>query len=347
MTDLVPILWRDGRVRLLDQTRLPREIVWLDLTTPEQVVEAITTMRIRGAPAIGVAAGYALALAVMRSSARSAEALSAELETTRRMVEASRPTGRNLFWATERIMHVTEQRWPDAAALRAVVIAEAQAIQREDIEACRRIGDFGAELVPASATVLTHCNAGALATGGYGTALGVIRSAVSQGKQVRVIADETRPLLQGARLTAWELSEDGIEVAVIPDSSAASWLRRGEVDLVIVGADRVARNGDFANKIGTYPLALAAHEHGVPFYAAAPLSSFDPHLNTGDDIVIEERSGDEVAWISDTHLLPDGVTVRNLAFDVTPHHLVAAHITEHGVLRPPYLETIGEVFRRR
>jgi methylthioribose-1-phosphate isomerase len=339
--DIVPIEWRDGRVRLLDQTRLPGEVVWLDLDTPEAVVEAINAMRIRGAPALGVAAAYALALAARGTRGSDAEAVRAAISRAQALVEGSRPTGRNLFWATQRIAEVARRRYRDAEGLRAAVVEAALAVQREDIESCRRIGDVGAALVPDPASVLTHCNAGALATGGYGTALGVIRSAAAAGKRVSVIADETRPLLQGARLTAWELAHDGIPVTVIPDSAAATCLRQGRADLVVVGADRIAANGDTANKIGTYSLAVLAQRHSVPFYVAAPASTFDVGLPTGDAITIEERAAGEVARTGDATTIPEGVGVFNPAFDVTPAELIAAFITDRGLLRPPYRDSIA------
>jgi methylthioribose-1-phosphate isomerase len=348
MSDIVPIEWRGDHVRMLDQTRLPGEVVWLDLDTPEAVVEAIDDMRIRGAPALGVAAGYALALAAQRAGGDDIAVVRDAVAAARRLIENSRPTGRNLFWATARVAEVAAREYADPDALRAAVVQEAEAIQREDIDSCHRIGDFGAALVPDPATILTHCNAGALATGGYGTALGVIRSAAAAGKRVAVIADETRPLLQGARLTAWELTQDGIPVTVVPDSAAATCLRRGEVSLVVVGADRIAANGDVANKIGTYPLAVLASRHGVPFYVAAPASTFDLGRPNGDAIPIEERAAAEVARIGERVLAPEGAAVSNPAFDVTPADLITALITDRGVLRPRYAESIaGAIGRER
>lgn len=341
MSEIVPIEWRQGRVRLLDQTRLPGEVVWLDLETPEAVVEAISEMRIRGAPALGVAAGYALALAAQRAPGDDVAAVRDAIAAARTLVENRRPTGRNLFWATQRVAEIAAGDYTHADALRAAILQEALDIQREDIESCRRIGDLGAALVPDPATVLTHCNAGALATGGYGTALGVVRSAAAAGKHVAVFADESRPLLQGARLTAWELVQEGIPVTVIPDGAAATCLREGKIDLVVVGADRIAANGDTANKIGTYPLAVLAHRHGVPFYVAAPASTFDLGLPNGDAITIEERSPAEVARVGDQPTVPEGAAVFNPAFDVTPADLVTALITDRGVLRPPYSESIA------
>ncbi|KPJ63610.1 methylthioribose-1-phosphate isomerase [candidate division KD3-62 bacterium DG_56] len=338
---MTPIEWHEGRVRLLDQMRLPNDVVWLDLETPEAVVQAISNMRIRGAPALGVAAGYALALAAERAPGDDVAAVRDAVGAARVLIENSRPTGRNLFWATKRVANIAEGDYPHADALRAAVLQEALNVQREDIESCRRIGRLGAALVPDPGTVLTHCNAGALATGGYGTALGVIRSATAAGKRVAVYVNETRPLLQGARLTAWELMQEGIPVTVIPDGAAATCLREGKIDLVVVGADRIAANGDVANKIGTYPLAVLADRHGVPFYVAGPASTFDLGLPNGDAITIEERPRAEVTRVGDQATVPEGAAVFNPAFDVTPAELVTALITDHGVLRPPYGESIA------
>ena len=342
---IVPFLWSDGRLRLLDQTRLPEEEVWLSLSDPSEVAEAIRAMRVRGAPAIGVAAAYGLALAAASSSASDREELLAELESAARELAAARPTAVNLSWALGRVLAAAREA-PDPSAVRSAVLDEAQRIQHEDVEANRRLGRLGAELVPDSAVVLTHCNTGSLATAGYGTALGVVRAAVEQGKRVRVVATETRPQLQGARLTAWELARDAIDCTLIVDSAAGALMRRGEVDLVLVGADRIAANGDTANKIGTYPLALLAREHGLPCYVAAPTSSIDLSLPTGDDIPIEERSPDEVTVIAGRRVAPEGVGVANPAFDVTPHRLIDAIITERGVARPPYETSLAGLFER-
>ncbi|MEX1253599.1 MAG: S-methyl-5-thioribose-1-phosphate isomerase [Dehalococcoidia bacterium] len=330
-----PIVWSDGQLRLLDQTLLPRDELWLSLTDHREVAEAIRSMRVRGAPAIGVAAAYGLALAALASEATDHDALLAELRAAARELASTRPTAVNLSWALERVL-ATAERASSVDELRDAVLDEAQRIRREDIEANQRLGRLGAELVPENATVLTHCNAGALATAGYGTALGVVRAAIEQGKRVRVVATETRPLRQGARLTAWELARDGIECTLIVDGAAGALMRRGAIDLVIVGADRVAANGDTANKIGTYPLALLAREHRLPFYVAAPTSSIDRSLASGDDIPIEERSPDEVLALG----APEGVSAANPAFDVTPHRLIAAILTERGVVRGPYDETL-------
>jgi methylthioribose-1-phosphate isomerase len=333
-----PIAWSAGALRLLDQTRLPQEEVWLTPASHREVAEAIRTLRVRGAPAIGVAAAYGLALAAAASSATTIDGLLTDLRAAAGELAATRPTAVNLSWALKRALAAAEAAG-DAGGGRAAVLAEAQRIQHEDVEGNRRLGAFGAELVPDDATVMTHCNAGALATAGYGTALGVVRGAVEAGKRVRVIATETRPLLQGARLTAWELARDGIDCTLIVDSAAASTIRRGDIDLVVVGADRIASNGDTANKIGTYALALAAREHGVPFYVAAPTSTVDLSLPSGDDIPIEERGAEEVS-------AAEGVAVANPAFDITPHPLIAAIITERGVARPPFGETVRAQMER-
>lgn len=336
---LSPIVWSDGQLRLLDQARLPQEEVWLTLADHRQVVEAIRSMRVRGAPAIGVAAAYGLALAARGSAAADRDELLAELRAAAHELAATRPTAVNLSWALRRTLAAAEEA-SQAQAMRRAVLDEAQHIEREDVEANRRLGRLGAELLPDPAVVLTHCNAGALATAGYGTALGVVRAAAEQGKRVRVIATETRPQLQGARLTAWELARDGIDCTLIVDSAAGALMRRGEIDLVIVGADRIAANGDTANKIGTYPLALLAREHGRPFYVAAPTSSIDLALPAGEDIPIEERPVEEVTTLGGRRIAPEGVVAANPAFDVTPSAFITAIITERGVARPPYNESL-------
>jgi methylthioribose-1-phosphate isomerase len=311
-----PLRW-DGEVLwLLDQRKLPAEELWVACGDVEQVTEAIRTMVVRGAPAIGCTAAFGVALAA-RAGIPLDQAITTLAET--------RPTAVNLRWALERMRAATGP-----------LETEAIAILEDDVARCRAIGAAGAELIPDGATVLTHCNAGALATGGYGTALGVIRAAVEGGRKLRVIADETRPWLQGARLTAWELARDGISVTLIPDVAAAWLISRGEITCAIVGADRIARNGDTANKIGTYGVALAAAAHGVPFYVAAPLSTVDPATPTGAQIPIEERSPDEVTSFAGTRIAPAGVGARNPSFDVTPAALITAIITERGVVRAPY-----------
>ena len=334
--------------RLIDQRRLPREKVYVTCRTAEETAEAIRAMVVRGAPAIGVAAAFGFAVDATASSALSAEAFDRRLEDAGRVLAASRPTAVNLSWAVERMARAARAARGRGAANAAVAEAlerEAQAIHDEDVEACRAIGRHGEALVPERACLLTHCNAGGLATAGYGTALGVVRGAVAAGKTVRVVAGETRPFLQGARLTAWELMQDGIETVLITDGMSGSMMRRGEIDLVVVGADRIARNGDVANKIGTYTVAVLAKEHGVPFYVAAPLSTVDLACPDGDAIPIEERDPAEVTTFDGSRIAPEGVEVRNPAFDVTPARLVTAIVTERGIARAPYDVSLAAFFR--
>lgn len=327
---VTPLRWDGNALFLLDQRLLPREEKWVACHDASEVADAIRTMVVRGAPAIGVSAAFGMALAALRGDdlAGAAEAL-----------KVSRPTAVNLAWAVDRMIAAAA-----AGADAAKLTAEALRIHAEDIEANRRIGAFGAELLAPTATVLTHCNAGALATGGYGTALGVIRSAVESGRSIAVYADETRPYLQGARLTAWELHQDGIDVTLITDNMSGHFFQQGKFDAVIVGADRIAANGDVANKIGTYTVAVLAHAHGVPFYVAAPVSTIDFACPDGTAIPIEERSSEEVVEMFGQRVAPEGVQARHPAFDVTPARLVTAIITERGVLRPPYDEAIAALF---
>ncbi|MBI5833149.1 MAG: S-methyl-5-thioribose-1-phosphate isomerase [Armatimonadetes bacterium] len=332
------VCWHDGAVRLIDQTRLPGEFVLLDCTTIEQLAEAIEVLRVRGAPAIGVSAAYGLALAARLSSADTHDALLADLQVAHDRLARTRPTAVNLFWALDRMM-ATARAARDADDPRALLLAEAEAIAVEDIAMCAAMGQHGAELMPAGARILTHCNAGALATVRHGTALAVIRAAHAQGKVAMVYADETRPLLQGARLTAWELHEDGIPVTLLTDNMAAHAMRQGMIDCVVVGADRIAANGDVANKIGTYGVAVLARHHGLPFYVAAPVSTFDFSLASGAGIPIEQRGPDEVRALGGVRTAPE-VPVFNPAFDVTPAELVTAIITNAGVFRPPYSESL-------
>jgi len=330
------VRWGDAGVVMIDQRRLPREEVYVTCRDHREVAEAIRSMTIRGAPAIGVAAAMGVALGVARSPDPEAD-----FESICSTLAATRPTAVNLFWALERMKRLyTGLRGRPVEELRQRLIEEAQRMREEDIAINQAMGRYGAPLIPDGKTVLTHCNAGALATAGYGTALGVIRAAVAAGKKIDVIADETRPFLQGARLTAWELAHDGIPVTVITDNMAGHFLRSGRIGCVIVGADRIAANGDVANKIGTYSVAVLAHENGVPFYVAAPISTLDLTLASGAEIPIEQRDPEEVTHVFGAPLTPAGVAVENPAFDVTPHRYVTAVITERGVARAPYEESL-------
>jgi methylthioribose-1-phosphate isomerase len=329
------IEWRDGTVVMIDQRRLPLEEVSVTCRTADEVAEAIETMVIRGAPAIGVAAAFGLALGFSRWT--DAATAGREFDRMSQRLHRTRPTARNLFWALERMRAVYERHRDDPLdEQKQALLREALAMDREDVEINRKIGAAGAGLVKDGDTILTHCNAGGLATSGYGTAIGVIRAAFEQGKRIQVLADETRPFLQGARLTAYELEKLGIPYQVITDNMAGWMMRRGEVALVVVGADRIARNGDTANKIGTYSVAVLAKENDVPFYVAAPLSTFDFSLATGEEIPIEERPEREVKEINGRLVTPPGARVRNPAFDVTPARYITAIITERGIIRPPF-----------
>jgi methylthioribose-1-phosphate isomerase len=334
MTLPQPITWTPDGIHILDQTLLPQQERYLTLNTVAGLAEAISLLRVRGAPLIGIAGAYGVALAARQAAgtASGREGALAAIERAGAELVVTRPTAVNLRWAIERMLVVARAATGDAPALAAALEAEALAIHAEDREMCARIGRYGAAFVPDGATVLTHCNAGALATGGMGTALAPIYTAHAAGRRVRVVADETRPLLQGSRLTAWELARAGVDVTVIADNMAASRLRRGGIAAIFVGADRIAANGDTANKIGTYPLALAARAHDVPFYVAAPRSTFDLAIATGDDIPIEERVATEVTALHGTRTAPEGVGVWNPAFDVTPAELITAFITDVGVL---------------
>ena len=334
------IVWRDGKVCLLDQTRLPEEEVYLDIADVAGLAVAIREMRIRGAPALGVAAAYGLALAAITSPANDCDGLLADLRRAAGVLAATRPTAVNLAWALRRVLAAAEAAC-DAQAARQAVMAEARRIHHEGLEADRRLSALGADLIPDGAAVLTHCNTGALATAGYGTALGILRAAHEQGKRIRVYATETRPLLQGARLTTWELLRDGIPATLIVDSAAGGLLRRGIVACVVVGADCIAANGDVANKVGTYGLAVLARENGVPFYVAAPSSTVDLSLASGDGIPIEERAPEEVTIFAGRRVAVDGITVANPAFDVTPHRYVTAIITERGIAWEPYDQSLA------
>ncbi len=334
---IAPVRWDGARLVLLDQTRLPMEEVDRVCASWPEVADAIKTLVVRGAPAIGVAAAFGVALAAQQSRAADFGGLLADLETAIKGLGATRPTAVNLFWALERMRrHALDQREAPLARLKALLVEEAKAILDEDIAANRAMGAHGAALVPQGGRLLTHCNAGALATAGYGTALGVVRAAHEQGKLALVWVDETRPVMQGSRLTAWEMAAEGIPHRLISDVAAASAMKQGLVDLVVTGADRIARNGDTANKIGTYGVAVLARHHGVPFYVAAPWSTIDPAIETGASIVIEERDAAEVRGVAGRQTAPSASPVWNPAFDVTPAELIAAIITERGVHRPPY-----------
>ena len=346
---LPTIEWRGDAVVMVDQRKLPADETYVTCRTAAEVARAIKSMVIRGAPAIGVAAAMGLALGLRASKATGTQKLAPEFYRLCEQMAATRPTAVNLFWAIERMKRTFAAgiaAGESVDQLKSRAVAEAAAIHDEDVASCRAIGAHGAAVVPQDARVLTHCNAGALATAGYGTALGVIRGAVEAGKSVAVFADETRPFLQGARLTAWELVKDGIDTTVITESMAAPLMRDGRVDLVVVGADRIAANGDTANKIGTYTLALVAREHGVPFYVAAPLSTVDLDTPEGRDIPIEERDAREVTHLRSVRLTPAGARVFNPAFDVTPHALIAGIITERGIARAPYTESLAALAGR-
>jgi methylthioribose-1-phosphate isomerase len=341
---MIPTLaWTPEGVRFIDQTRLPLEESYVLAMTYEQVADVIVTMVVRGAPAIGVSAAYGVALGALRTKAATAQEFAPEFERICARLAGTRPTAVNLFWAIDRMKRLFAALLAAGATLAQIqgkLLAEAHAMYEEDITACKKMGAFGGALLPDEGGVLTHCNAGALATCGYGTALGVIRSAVEQGKRIHVFADETRPFLQGARLTAWELMADHIPTTVICDNMAASLMRAGKIQAVVVGADRIAANGDVANKIGTYNVAILAKEHGLPFYVAAPWSTIDLATPTGDSIPIEERPAIEVTHHGGKQLTPNGVGIRNPAFDVTPARYITAIITERGVLRAPYNESL-------
>ncbi|HEY8551126.1 MAG TPA: S-methyl-5-thioribose-1-phosphate isomerase [Vicinamibacterales bacterium] len=346
---LPTIEWQGDAVVMVDQRKLPGKEIYVRCRSANEVAKAIKTMVIRGAPAIGVAAAMGLALGVRKSTATGTRQLMAEFLRQCDTMAATRPTAVNLFWAIDRMKRrFTELARAGASVddIRTQLEAEAMAIHDEDVASCRALGAHGATLVPQTASILTHCNAGALATAGYGTALGVIRAAAEAGKSVRVLADETRPFLQGARLTAWELVKDGIDTTVITDNMAGHLMKQGLIDLVVVGADRIAANGDTANKIGTYSVAVLAKEHGIPFYVAAPLSTIDLDTPDGSGIPIEERPAREVTHVGTAQLTPDGAAIRNPAFDVTPARFITAIVTEKGVCRPDFSESLPRLFGR-
>jgi methylthioribose-1-phosphate isomerase len=346
--NIIPVEWTDEGVRMLDQRLLPTEEKWLMLRTYNDVAAGIKDMVVRGAPAIGVSAAYGVALGAKQFVGTNIDDLADELDYICDVLGATRPTAVNLFWAIDRMKRTFQKAKSEGksiAEIQQILIDDAKAIHDEDIESQRLIAKFGGELIEDNSTVLTHCNAGALATGGvWGTALGVIRGAVDQGKHVSVIADETRPYLQGARLTAWELMQDDIPVTLITDNMSGHVMKKGRVQAVVVGSDRIAANGDVANKIGTYMVAVLAKRHGIPFYVAAPLSTVDLNCPTGDEIPIEERDIREVTHVRDIQLAPDDARVSNYAFDVTPNDLVTAIITEKGVARAPYIESLKKQF---
>jgi len=333
--------WTDKGVRFIDQTKLPTEETYVTATTYQQVADVIRNMVVRGAPAIGVAAGMGIALGVQTSKAETAGELKKDFDEICKVIGETRPTAVNLFWAIRRMQQKFETlRVRPMPQIKQAIVEEAQRMHAEDIAANQAMGRHGATLLPSTGGVLTHCNAGALATAGYGTALGVIRSAVEQGKKIHVYADETRPFLQGSRLTAWELMKDGIPTTVISDNMAGAMMRQGKIGAIVVGADRIAANGDVANKIGTYSVAVLAKEHGIPFYVAAPISTVDLETADGGGIPIEQRNAKEVTHIAGRQMVPDGVEVENPAFDVTPAKYVAAIITERGVAKAPYSESL-------
>jgi len=346
---LPTIAWEDGVIVMVDQRKLPAREVYVRCRTAREVGKAITKMVIRGAPAIGVAAAMGLALELRRSRASGTNQLATEFYRACDLLAATRPTAVNLFWAIGRMKRVFAEALRAGGStdeLKVLIEAEANQVHDADVASCRALGRHGAELFPVDARVLTHCNAGALATGGYGSALGVIRAAVEAGKRVAVYADETRPFLQGARLTAWELVRDDIDTTVITDGMVGSLMLAGKVNVVVVGADRIAANGDVANKIGTYTVAVMAKEHSIPFYVAAPVSTIDLDTTDGSGIPIEERDAREVSHLGASQLTPEGAAIWNPAFDVTPASLIDGIVTEHGVCRPPFTESLLKALAR-
>ncbi|MEO7272951.1 MAG: S-methyl-5-thioribose-1-phosphate isomerase [Vicinamibacterales bacterium] len=340
---LPTIDWQGDTIVMVDQRKLPVQEIYVKCKSAVEVARAIRTMVIRGAPAIGVATAMGIALGMQRSTAKGTRQFAVEFQKICDLMAGTRPTAVNLFWAIDRMKRVFAdgaQAGHSTDEISERLALEARRIHDEDVASCKQLGGFGAAVVPDGARILTHCNAGALATAGYGSALGVVRAAVEQGKHVSVIADETRPFLQGARLTAWELLRDGIATTVITESMAGPLMRSGDVDLVVVGADRIAANGDTANKIGTYTVAVLAREHKIPFYVAAPVSTIDLATPDGSTIPIEERAEREVTHIGPSRLTPEGARIRNLAFDVTPHRFITGIITEKGIFEAPYIESL-------
>lgn len=343
---LPTIEWQDDTVVMIDQRKLPANEVYVRCKTALEVARAIKKMIIRGAPAIGIAAAMGLALGVQRSKVKGSSQLATEFYRLCELMAETRPTAVNLFWAIERMKKKFSElvlAGKSPSEIKTVMVVEARRIHDEDIRCCKALGMYGSVVVPEQGKILTHCNAGALATGGYGTALGVIRAAVDSGKKISVVADETRPFFQGARLTAWELVRDGIETTIIADNMAGSLMQDGQIDLVVVGADRIAANGDVANKIGTYTVAVLAHEHQLPFYVAAPISTIDLDSPDGSSIPIEERDAKELTHVGTMRTAPEGVEVWNPAFDITPHHLITGIITDRGICRKPFSESLNKI----
>jgi methylthioribose-1-phosphate isomerase len=342
MDSLRAVQWHDGKVRLLDQRQLPNELVLLEISDYHGIANAINSLGVRGAPAIGIAAAFGVVLAVWEADEVDRTAFLEQANAAIDLLKATRPTAKNLFWALDKMRRTLSRNLSrPLKEIKLALLREAQAILDDDVQRCKRIGSFGAALLPNRCTILTHCNAGALATGGYGTALGIVRSAIEMGKKIKVYADETRPLLQGARLTTFELLEDDIDVTLICDGAAAYVMKQGLIHHVIVGADRIACNGDVANKIGTYSLAVLAKQHGIPFLVAAPMSTCDFDIATGEEIPIEERAADEIRCIGSHALAPEEVPVYNPAFDVTPNELITAIVTDQGVANPPLVQSLN------
>ena len=344
MSSFKTIEWKDNKVIMIDQTKLPNEEVYLECQTYEDVADAIKRMVIRGAPAIGVAAAMGIALGAIMIETSDRDRFLGEVNKITDVILATRPTAVNLFWAGKRMLRVLNEQEGDIEGIKRRLVLEANNILLEDIETCRNIGRVGAELIKDNSVVLTHCNAGALATAGYGTALGVVRGAVEAGKNIKVIATETRPFLQGARLTAWELDKDGIPVSLITENMVGHIMSKGMVDAVVLGADRIAKNGDVANKIGTYSISVLAKSHGIPFYVAAPISTIDYDCPDGSSIPIEERNINEVIHILGNRIAPD-VNVYNPAFDITPSENVSSIITEKAVVTEPYIKGLSELIK--
>lgn len=347
MMNIKCIEWKSDHIELIDQTKLPEKLEYIRCYDVKTLGDAIKKLSIRGAPALGIAAAMGLALTAMKSDAKTPKELLPELWKTRFHIAQTRPTAVNLFWAMDRMMNVAQNFEGSINELKAALLREAGDIAREDEEMCKTIGNNGAKVVKDGWNILHHCNTGFLATGDYGTALGVIRSAHRQGKKIHVWVDETRPLLQGSRLTAWELSQDGIPYTVIADNMAASLMQQGKVDMVVLGADRITASGDVANKIGTYSLAALAKFHKIPFYSAAPFSTIDMTIKTGDEIKIEQRNKEEILYFQGVQSAPLEAQVYNPAFDVTPHELITGIITESGIIEPPFDENLKKMFERK